>query len=186
MSRYVSIFLPHLSIERLKRERAGSGSAPLADDKPFALVGSEERGLILTAVNAASLSEGLYPGLGLADARAICPHLLTLPAAPKQDEDALLDLARWASCRYSPTLNTDGTDGLWLDVTGVAHLFGGERELLADIGRRLKRVGLTARLTLAETLGGAHALARYARHDFLIVPARGIETALAPLPVEAL
>jgi protein ImuB len=186
MSRYVSIFLPHLPIERLKRERAGSGSAPLADDKPFALVGSEERGLILTAVNAASLSEGLYPGLGLADARAICPHLLTLPAAPKQEEDALLDLARWASCRYSPTLNTDGTDGLWLDVTGVAHLFGGERELLADIGRRLKRVGLTARLALVETLGGAHALARYARQDFLVVPQGGIETALAPLPVEAL
>ena len=170
----------------MKRERTGNGSAPLADDKPFALVGSEERGLILTAVNVASLSEGLYPGLGLADARAICPHLLTLPAAPKQDEDALLDLARWASCRYSPTLNTDGTDGLWLDVTGVAYLFGGERELLADIGRRLKRVGLTARLALVETLGGAHALARYARQDFLVVPQGGIETALAPLPVEAL
>jgi protein ImuB len=186
MSRFVSIFLPQLAIERLKRERAASGAAPLADNQPFALVGSEERGLVLTAVNAASLDQGLYPGLGLADARAICPQLLTLPAAPRKDGDALLDLARWAACRYSPTLNLDGTDGLWLDVTGIPHLFGGERALLADLERRLAGAGLTARLALAETCGGAHALSRYARRSPLIVPEGSIEAALASLPVEAL
>ncbi len=151
----------------------------------MALIGNEERGLTLTAVNAGSLREGLFPGLGLADARAICPRLLTLPAAPKKDEDALLDLARWASCRYSPTLNADGDDGLWLEVSGIPHLFGGEQALLADLGRRLARAGFTARLALAETLGGAHALARYARPS-LIVPEGEIGVALAPLPVEAL
>ena len=185
MSRFVSVFLPRLAIERLKRERARCGAAPLADDRPLAIVGSEDRGLLLTAVNAASVSEGLFPGLGLADARAICPHLLTLPAAPKKDEDALLDLARWASCRYSPTLNADGDDGLWLEVTGIPHLFGGERALLVDMAARLARAGFTARLALAETLGGAHALSRYARPS-LIVPDGEIKAALAPLPVEAL
>ena len=186
MSCFVSIFLPHLPIERLKRERAASHTAPLEDDRPLALVGNEERGLVLTAVNAASLGQGLYPGLGLADARAICPALLTLPATPKQDQDALLDLARWASCRYSPTLNEDGDDGLWLDITGVPHLFGGEQALLADMGARLARAGFTARLALAETLGGAHALARYARNASIVVPHGEIDAALAPLPVEAL
>jgi protein ImuB len=151
----------------------------------LALIGSEERGLVLAAVNAASLRQGLYPGLGLADARAICPHLLTLPAAPKKDEEALLDLARWASCRYSPTLNADGEDGLWLEVSGVPHLFGGERALLADLEQRLVRAGFTAKLALAETLGGAHALSRYA-HTPLVVPDGEIRTALAPLPVETL
>ena len=185
MSRFVSIFLPQFALERLQRERAESGAAPLADDKPFALIGSEERGLVLTAVNASSLSQGLFPGLGFADARAIAPQLLTLPAAPKQDTAALLDLARWASCRYSPTLNVDGDDGLWLDISGVAHLFGGEAALLADMDRRLARLGFTAKLALAETLGGAHALARYTDAS-RIVPDRGIEAALAPLPVEAL
>jgi protein ImuB len=141
---------------------------------------------VLTAVNAASSSEGLYPGLGLADARAICPRLLTLPAAPQQDEAALLGLARWASCRYSPNLNRDGPDGLWLDVSGVPHLFGGEEALLADMSRRLAQAGFTARLALAGTLGGAHALARYARRSPVIVPDGEIETALAPFPVEAL
>jgi protein ImuB len=186
MSLFVSIYLPQLPLERLKRERAASGAPPLADNKPFALVGSEERGLVLTAVNAASFEQGLYPGLGLADARAICPHLLTLPAAPKQDKDALLDLARWASCRYSPTLNADGDDGLWLDVTGVPHLFGGEEALLADMGRRLAQSGFTARLALAGSLGGAHALSRYARQSPIVVKDGGLEIALASLPVEAL
>jgi protein ImuB len=185
MSRFVSIFLPHLPLERLTQERAASGAAPLADDRPLALVGNQERGLVLTAVNAASVSQGLLPGLGLADARAICPHLLTLPAAPQKDRQTLLGLARWTSCRYSPTLNADDDDGLWIDITGVPHLFGGERALLADMAGRFARAGFTARLALAETLGGAHALARYASAS-LIVPEGEIRPALAPLPVEAL
>jgi protein ImuB len=191
MSRFVSIFLPHLPIERLKRERAESGAVPIPDtsvpaDRPFALVGSEERGLVLTAVNAESVRQGLAPGLGLADARAICPHLLTAPAAPKKDADALLTLASWASARYSPTLNFDGDDGLWLDVTGVPHLFGGAAALLADLGRRLARAGFTARLALAETLGGGYALSRFSRVSPLIIPDGKIGEALLPLPVEAL
>jgi protein ImuB len=185
MSRFISVFLPHLPLERLKQERAASGATPLADDRLLALVGNEEHGLVLTAVNAASVGQGLFSGLGLADARAICPHLLTLSAAPSKDQQALLDLARWASCRYSPTLNADGDDGLWLEVSGVPHLFGGEQALLADLARRLSRLGFTSRLALAETLGGAHALARYARAP-VIVPAGEIGPALAPLPVEAL
>ncbi|MGH6749398.1 MAG: Y-family DNA polymerase [Methyloceanibacter sp.] len=181
MSRMVSIYLPHLPLDRLKR----AGKA-LTDDRPFALVGSEERGLILTAVNGASAAQGLIPGMGLADARAICPHLLTAPAEARKDAEALLALASWASVRYSPTLNVDGDDGLWLDVTGVAHLFGGEAELLADLEARLARAGLTAQLALAETLGGAHALARFGGASPIIVPQGKIAPALAALPIEAL
>jgi len=155
------------------------------DDRPFALVGSNARGLNLTAVNARSLRDGLLPGMGLADARAICPHLLTTPAAPDKDAETLLALAHW-SARYSPTLNIDGDDGLWLDITGVSHLFGGERDLLADLARRLARTGFTARLGLAETLGGAHALTRFAHPSPRLVPDGKIAAALVALPVEAL
>jgi protein ImuB len=68
----------------------------------------------------------------------------------------------------------------------VPHLFGGERALLADMAGRLARAGFTARLALAETMGGAHALARYARNASGIVPDGEIAAALAPLPIEAL
>jgi protein ImuB len=182
MSRMVSVWLPALPIERLKRIRNGK---PCPVDRPFALVGSADRGLVLTALNAAALRSGLIPGLGLADARAICPLLLTAPAEPEKDAACLLALARWSS-RYSPSLNVDGEDGLWLDVSGVPHLFGGANALLDDMAKRFAHLGFTARLALAETLGGAHALARYGRVSSLIVPQGKIGEALASLPVEAL
>lgn len=140
---------------------------------------------MLTALNAGAMSAGLIPGMGLADARAIAPHLATAPAAPEKDADTLLALARWSS-RYSPSLNVDGVDGLWLDVSGVPHLFGGARTLLADMAMRFARLGFSARLALAETLGGAHALARFAPSSPIILPRGKIGEALAPLPVEAL
>jgi protein ImuB len=178
----VSVWLPALPIERLKQERNGK---PCPVDRPFALVGSEDRGLMLTALNGAALRAGLFPGLGLADARAIAPHLFTAPAEPEKDAACLRALARWSS-RYSPSLNVDGNDGLWLDVSGVPHLFGGARALLSDMGRRFARLGFKARIAFAETLGGAHALARYARSSLLIVPQGKISEAISPLPVEAL
>jgi protein ImuB len=140
---------------------------------------------MLTALNGAASRAGLYPGLGLADARAICPGLATAPAEPEKDATALRALARWAG-RYSPSLNVDGDDGLWLDVTGVPHLFGGAHALLDDMAQRFARLGFTARLALAESLGGAHALARYGRVSPLIVLQGKIGEALASLPVEAL
>jgi len=178
----VSVWLPALPIERLKREKQGR---PCPVDRPFAIVGSEDRGLVLTALNEAAVHAGLMPGMGLADARAICPHLATAPAAPDKDAAALLAFARWSHC-YSPSLNVDGHDGLWLDVSGVAHLFGGARALLADMATRFARFGYSARLALAGTLGGAHALARFGRVSPIIVPKGKIGEALAPLPVEAL
>jgi len=171
-----------LPIERLKREKKGK---PFPVDRPFALVGSEERELVLTALNATAMGAGLIPGLGLADSRAICPHLLTAPASPEKDAASLLALARWSS-RYSPSLNVDGDDGLWLDVSGVPHLFGGARALLTDMAIRFARLGFSARLALAETLGGAHALARFAPSSPILVPQGKIREALALLPVEAL
>jgi protein ImuB len=182
MSRMISVWLPAFPIERLKQEREGK---PFPVDKPFALVGSEDRGLMLTALNAAAMHAGLMPGMSFADARAICPHLASAAAAPDKDAAALLALARW-SHRYSPSLNVDGDDGLWLDVAGVPHLFGGAHALLADMAMRFARLGYSARLALAETLGGAHALARFAHSTSIIVPQGKIGEALAPLPVEAL
>ena len=184
MRRMVSVWLPHLPIERLKRQSAATGCTAPAD-RPFALVGNDTHGLTLTAVNAPCLKGGLSPGMRLADARAICPHLLTAPADPGKDADMLLALARWSS-RYSPSLNVDGADGLWLDVTGVAHLFGGEAALLADLQSRLSRAGLTARLGAAETLGAAHAFARFAHPSPCIAADGTLRVNLAPLPVESL
>lgn len=148
------------------------------------------RGLTLSAVNRVARRAGLAPGLPLADARAALPGLLTRPADPAADAAALTRLALWAG-RYGPSRNVDGVDGLWIDVTGVAHLFASEAGLVGDLQGRLARMGLTAAVGLADTLGAAHALARYARcrpaeSNATIAPVGATRNALADLPVAAL
>ncbi|MEG6507560.1 DNA polymerase Y family protein [Methyloligella sp. 2.7D] len=193
MRRMVSVWLPHWPIERLRRERRSAAPQAQANEtrqtwpggQPFALVASEAQALQLTAVNGPARALRLSEGLSLADARAICPHLLTAPATPEKDARALLALTRWAE-RFSPLRAPDGTDGLILDVTGVSHLFGGEHALLGTIANSLERFGFTARIGLAETIGGAWALARFAPGRATIATEGTIAQTLAPLPVEAL
>lgn len=199
MRRIVSVWLPQWPIERRARE-AAHGSRPQPDDDAlFVLAGTGKNGLTVTAANGAALAQGIWPGIGLADARARCPHLVSAPAEPETDARALAALARWCG-RYAPTFNTDGADGLWIDIAGAAHLLGGEQALLNDLAARLQGLGFTARLGLADTPGGAWALARYgpgparehpdqaARvHAFLALPGpEELLSALDPLPVEAL
>jgi protein ImuB len=177
MAHIVSVWLPHWPIERLRRETGKRFCARGLDERPFALIGTGEKGLRLTAVNAPAERESLLPGLGLADARARCPRLLTTPAEPGKDAAALLRLAHWCT-RYSPSFNVDGASGLWIDATGASHLFGGLSALALDLETRLARFGFTACIGLGSTLGAAWARARFAP---LQQDAR-----LAGLPVEGL
>lgn len=180
MKRIVSVWLPLWPIERLRR----ATPAAVPDEAPLALVESGSHGIRISALNLCAASEGVRIGQALADARAMLPALLSRPAEPRQDRTALLKLARWCG-RYGPARHTDGADGLWIDITGVAHLYGGEERLLEDLVSRLSRFGLTVRAALADTLGAAHALARFAPSPAL-APAGKTEAQLGPLPVEAL
>ena len=134
--------------------------ALVPDNAALALVETGSHGLRITAVNARAAADGVRLGQALADARAALPALLSRASEPRRDRLALLRLARWCG-RYGPGRHADGADGLWIEVTGVAHLFGGEARLLEDLCARLARFGLTARVGLADTLGAAHALARF-------------------------
>jgi protein ImuB len=99
---------------------------------------------VLVAVDQAAAALGLRPGQALADAQAIAPDLLLRPADPDGDARALHALALWAR-RYTPLVATDPPEGLLLDITGCAHLLGGEPALLRDALERLRRAGLGAR-----------------------------------------
>ena len=162
--------------------RAAPAAVP--HDAPLALVEAGSHGIRITAVNVRAAADGARIGQALADARAALPALLSRPAEPRRDRAALLKLARWCG-RYGPNRNADGADGLWIDVTGVAHLYGGEERLLGDLVAKLAGFGLTVRAGLADTLGAAHALARFAASPALAL-AGGAAPRLAALPVEAL
>jgi protein ImuB len=184
------LFLPRWPIDRLRR----LGSVPVpsragapADEPPFATVIAAGGRRLIAAVNPAAAAAGLAPGMPLADALSFLPALATAPAEPEADAAALNRLAEWCT-RYSPWTAPDGADGVKLEITGCAHLWGGEAALAADLARRLARQGIGHRIAVAGTLGAAWALARFAASaDQPALPRPGEEQhALAALPVEAL
>ncbi len=118
-------------------------------------------------------------------AHALVPGLVPHDADPDGDARALDRLALWAMHRYAPVCAADGPDGLAIDVTGAAHLKGGEQGLIDDLVSRLADVGLAARAVVAPTYGAAHAVARYG-HQGDIVPEGTIGRAIGPLPLAAL
>jgi len=123
----------------------------------------------------------------LADALSFLPGLATVAAEPAKDAAALRRLAEWCG-RYSPWTAPDGADGVRVETTGSAHLWDGERALAADLKTRLDRQGVAGRIAIADTLGAAWAMARFAEagESVAILPPGDARAALAPLPVEAL
>lgn len=167
----------------------GSGRSPPAEDTPFALVDKGVHGLTLSGLNAAARKLGLRHGQAHADACAIAPDLISAPAEPERDRVVLQKLALWAE-RWSPSVSLDAEgpelEGLILDVTGAAHLWGGEAAMLADIRSRLRKAGIAARVAMAGTAGAAWALARFTAHEDPIAPPGQEKAALSGLPVEGL
>jgi protein ImuB len=192
MKRVASIWLPHLAIERWAK------TADSAPDEPVVLTVEGPHGLLIHAVTKAAAERGARPGARLTDARALDPSLIAIPAEPAGDSVLLRRLAKWAG-RWSPLVEVDGDDALRLDVTGVAHLFGGEEVLMRDIRERFAALGLTTRVAIAPTAAAAWGLARYGEKTLTLLrrgalplpPAgegwgEGLLDHLASLPVAAL
>jgi protein ImuB len=139
----------------------------------------------LAATDWAARSLGLRPGMPLAQAQAMVPGLTVRAADPEGDSRALGVLAAWC-LRYAPLTAPDRPDGIWIEATGAAHLFGGEARLLADIVERFGRRSIAARAAIAETPGAAWAVARYADTTETVVPAGEAAAALHSLPIVAL
>ncbi|NHM20537.1 Y-family DNA polymerase [Tritonibacter mobilis] len=172
--RLLSIWFPRLASDTELRKRPVEG--------PFSLTHRAGNTDHIHCLNEMAANRGLYRGMALADARAICPGLETRPADLEREAAALIALRRWAG-RYSPMVARDGSDGLIADITGVPHLFGGEDELRSDLHARLERAGLTCSSAITETRGAAHALAR---HGGGIVPEGKLCDSIGHLPVTAL
>src|ERR1700746_936139 len=143
MRRIMYLWLPCWPIDRLRlSQRKNSGAR--AEAVPFATVADTAGRRLLAAVNPAAAAAGLAPGMPLADALSFLPGLATAAAEPAEDAAALRRPAGWCS-RYSPWTAPDGTDGVRIEITGSAHLWGGERALAADLTARLDRRHIATR-----------------------------------------
>ncbi|WP_049973929.1 DNA polymerase Y family protein [Azospirillum sp. B4] len=187
MRRILSLWLPTFATDRARRGLV----PPPAADAPLLTRMPDHGRLTVAAVNAAARARRLLPGMGLADARALEPQVTVVDADPEGDAAALERLADWAR-RYTPWTAVDPSDppglgngpGLLLDITGCAHLLGGEHPLLLDLEGRLAKAGIEARAAIADGIGAAWALARFGAQ--LVVPPGGAAEALADLPLPAL
>lgn len=153
--RFLSLWFPRLAAERL--QRLDRGLAP----GPIAVVVDQRGAQVLASLNAEAEAFGLYPGQPLRDARAICPELVSRPGNPVVEATFLTTLRRWAG-KFTPWVSQEPPASLVLDISGCAHLFGGEAGLVEEIERDCAGLGLTVRLGIADTVGAAWALARYA------------------------
>lgn len=191
MSRIVSVWLPRWPIVRFIAAQSRSPlSHELVDpERPFILAVDAAGGPRIAALNATAEAFGLNIGDQVADSRAKVGDVQVRAADPAADQAALRQLALWAT-RYTPTVSPwseeNGGDGIFLEVAGAAHLFGGEEKLLSHLSSRLNRFDLPARLAVADTAGAAWALSRFHPSPAVVLQSGQEATALAPLPIEAL
>lgn len=199
MKRVASLYLPNLGIERLRRSApAPRPSAPegrprdVRDWIPASageLLATTQRSgqrILLAAVSPEAAALGLYPGMPVTQARVLAPGLELRDADPEGDAAFLTRLALFAASRWTPAAALSGADGLWLDISGGSHLFGGEAAMCRRILRFCARLGFTARVAIAGTTGAAHALARFGADRITLCPKGGEAQALAQLPLAAL
>src|SRR5437879_2782938 len=157
--RILSLWLPRLPIDRIKRKLSQDGVA--LGDAPSVVVAKQNNALLIYALDDLAVRSGLSIGLPLANARAICPELTVFDADEVADRKTLDDIADWCD-RFTPLVALDPPHGLFLDITGCAHLFGGERGLLQIVCGALTRRGFTVSAAIASTSICARTLTRHA------------------------
>ena len=185
--RILSLWLPALAMDRWRLAHVDElGSED--DTQPRVLISDTAHGPRIEAANRAGAMAGARRGMMLADARTLCPALLTAPADPAGNLAFLEQLAVWAM-RWGPWSAMDPPEGLLVDVTAVPHLFGGEGGLLDDVHAGFARRKLALRSAIAPTAGSAWACAHYGRARTIVDGSRNndaIRRALSDLPVAAL
>ncbi len=176
--RILALWFPRLPTDRLIRRAKGTPfKAPLVVSAKIA------NALYIHALETKAARLGLYKGQPLANARAMVQPLCIVPAEEKADAALLEDIADWCD-RFTPLVTLDAPDGLFLDITGTAHLFGGEAAMLATVTGLIANQDFAVRAAIAGTSLAAHALARVT--PGMIVPPGGEAAAMASLPITAL
>lgn len=175
--RFLSIWFRYLTTDWQTIRR------PELAEMPFVFAIPERGRKVITAINPNAETEGVTTGMNVADAKAIFPGLEVIDAQPNRNAKLLKGLGEWC-IRFAPLVAIDLPDGLMLDISGCAHLWGGEAAYLQEIVTRLKTKGYHARAAIADTIGCAWAFARYGNKP--IIESGTQATALLNLPPAAL
>ncbi len=177
--RCLSVWFPYLLTDWLTAKQ------PTRRDIPFVVVAAVHGRQVIQAANPLAVQLGVHPEMVLADAKAFVPALEAVEEKPRWKERLLKSIAVW-SIRFAPVVAVDKTDtGLLLDVSGCAHLWGGEEAYLSYIQQSFQQKGYHIKLGLADTYGAAWGVARFAS-AFRIIPVGKHVDALQAMSASAL
>ncbi|WP_132528710.1 DNA polymerase Y family protein [Rhizobium sp. BK376] len=181
MTRVVSIFLPELSTDRIRR-----ADPSIPADTPVVVIARSGSKRWVSAIDTTARKLGIKIGMPAAKAQAQFRELLMRDADPGADAAALERITLWALGQYSPVVAMDAPDGIVMDTEGADHLQGGEEMMLTGIANRFRARGLTARVSIADTWGAAHACARAISRETVIVPPAQTVAAVEKLSIALL
>jgi len=182
--RILALWFARLPIDRLLRPRVKGTPENIARfSAPLVISHKANNALYVYALEARAQKQGLYKGQPLANARAMVQPLEIIPADERADVALLENIADWCD-RFTPLVSLDSPDGLFLDITGAAHLFGGEAAMLATVTQKIAAQGFAVQGAIAGTSLAAKALARFAPNT--VVLSDGEAEKIAPLPITAL
>src|SRR5688572_12721055 len=147
---WVALELPALPLQIT--ERGGVSPDPLVISE-----GTTQRPLVACA-NDAAREAGIREGQAVASAKALAGNLRIVPRAPGIEQQALEQLAAWAS-QFTPMVSIDG-QGIVLEVEPSLKLFDGHAKLTSAIRRGIHALGFQATLGVAPTPLAARLFAR--------------------------
>jgi protein ImuB len=176
--RIVAVWFRHLKTDWMIRQQ------PELKDIPFVLAFPDHGRMRITEVSSVAKEKGIEPGMVVADAKVILPEVKVIDDKADLADKLLNKLCLWC-IRFTPLTAVDSPDGLILDVSGCAHLWGSEEHYLRDIINKLKGLGYHVRAAMAATVGTAWAVCRYGKLKAIIKSGEQAE-ALMTLPPAAL
>lgn len=189
MSRILALWLPNWPVQRLVRDQ------PELTGRAIVLYEQDARhGQRVKACSGAAEQRAVRPGMPLAEAQTLlaeekeeCPFFACHDA--RRDQEVLVELAEWCE-QFSPIVGLDQTDepdSLLMDVSGLAHLFGGEPALAQTVVTACRQQSLTVRVAIADTVSAAWGFARWSEVPVaMVVLPPGDAAVLDHLPVEVL
>jgi protein ImuB len=147
----------------------------------------------LAAVNREAERFGVRAKQSIAEASALVSQLVVAKVKRAEVERALGGLAEVA-LGYGPTVALASPDTVWVDITGSAHLFGGEEALAQDLAERVRELGHRVKIAVSSGPELSRAFARWAAPSSqnganggvtLVAPSRA-RSAAEELPIQAL
>lgn len=178
----MALHLPRWATDCLRRAEPSIAALTV----PFALYERQKGAMRLVELDDRARAAGLYETQSLSDARALCPTLEVREIDRPFLAAVFAEFADWhsyASPIVSVLTGEAAYGDLGLDITGASHLFGGEQAMLHKVTRRLEGLGIAVNAAVADSIGGAWALAHFSPGGVI---EGDLGPVLAPLPVAAL